>query len=143
MDILNDQQEGIPAITLDNSSITSAMQGSLGNVSLKNNSKIKTFQPMQTLTADNTDNVIEFLADEANNIIPININGDITISENIPIKLEFGTPFTVGQTLFTSANENTSLTADKFLISQIELALDKQDNDIVTKAAEYLSLIHI
>ena len=44
----------------------------------------------------------------------------------------------MGQTLFTSANENTSLTADKFLISQIELALDKQDNDIVTKAAEYL-----
>ena len=138
VDILNDQQEGIPAITLDNSSITSAMQGSLGNVSLKNNSKIKTFQPMQTLTADNTDNAIEFLADEANNIIPININGDITISENNPIKLEFGTPFTVGQTLFTSANENTSLTADKFLISQIELALDKQDNDIVTKAAEYI-----
>lgn len=138
VDILNDQQEGIPVITLDNSSITSAMQGSLGNVSLKNNSKIKTFQPMQTLTADNTDNVIEFLADEANNIIPININGDITISENNPIKLEFGTPFTVGQTLFTSANENTSLTADKFLISQIELALGKQDNDIVTKAAEYI-----
>ena len=138
VDILNDQQEGIPVITLDNSSITSAMQGSLGKVSLKNNSKIKTFQPMQTLTADNTDNVIEFLADEANNIIPININGDITISENNPIKLEFGTPFTVGQTLFTSANENTSLTADKFLISQIELALGKQDNDIVTKAAEYI-----
>ena len=138
VDILNDQQEGIPVITLDNSSITSAMQGSLGNVSLKNNSKIKTFQPIQTLTADNTDNVIEFLADEANNIIPININGDITISENNPIKLEFGTPFTVGQTLFTSANENTSLTADKFLISQIELALGKQDNDIVTKAAEYI-----
>ena len=138
VDILNDQQEGIPVITLDNSSITSAMQGSLGNVSLKNNSKIKTFQPMQTLTADNTDNVIEFLADEANNIIPININGDITISENNPIKLEFGTPFTVGQTLFTSANENTSLTADKFLISQIELALSKQDNDIITKAAEYI-----
>ena len=138
VDILNDQQEGIPVITLDNSSITSAMQGSLGKVSLKNNSKIKTFQPMQTLTADNTDNAIEFLADEANNIIPININGDITISENNPIKLEFGTPFTVGQTLFTSANENTSLTADKFLISQIELALGKQDNDIVTKAAEYI-----
>lgn len=138
VDILNDQQEGIPAITLDNSSITSAMQGSLGNVSLKNNSKIKTFQPMQTLTADNTDNVIEFLADEANNIIPININGDITISENNPIKLEFETPFTVGQTLFTSTNGNTSLTADKFSISQIELALDKQDNDIVTKAAEYI-----
>ena len=138
VDILNDQQEGIPVITLDNSSITSAMQGSLGNVSLKNNSKIKTFQPMQTLTADNTDNVIEFLADEANNIIPININGDITISENNPIKLKFETPFTVGQTLFTSANENTSLTADKFLISQIELALGKQDNDIVTKAAEYI-----
>jgi len=138
VDILNDQQEGIPVITLDNSIITSAMQGSLGNVSLKNNSKIKTFQPMQTLTADNTDNAIEFLADEANNIIPININGDITISENNPIKLEFGTPFTVGQTLFTSANENTSLTADKFLISQIELALGKQDNDIVTKAAEYI-----
>ena len=138
VDILNDQQEGIPVITLDNSSITSAMQGSLGKVSLKNNSKIKTFQPMQTLTADNTDNAIEFLADEANNIIPININGDITISENNPIKLDFGTPFTVGQTLFTSANENTSLTADKFLISQIELALGKQDNDIVTKAAEYI-----
>ena len=138
VDILNDQQEGIPVITLDNSSITSAMQGSLGKVSLKNNSKIKTFQPMQSLTADNTDNAIEFLADEANNIIPININGDITISENNPIKLEFGTPFTVGQTLFTSANENTSLTADKFLISQIELALGKQDNDIVTKAAEYI-----
>lgn len=138
VDILNDQQEGIPAITLDNSSITSAMQGSLGNVSLKNNSKIKTFQPMQTLTADNTDNAIEFLADEANNIIPININGDITISENNPIKLEFETPFTVGQTLFTSTNGNTSLTADKFSISQIELALDKQDNDIVTKAAEYI-----
>lgn len=138
VDILNDQQEGIPVITLDNSSITSAMQGSLGNVSLKNNSKIKTFQPMQTLTADNTDNVIEFLADEANNIIPININGDITISENNPIKLEFETPFTVGQTLFTSTNGNTSLTADKFSISQIELALDKQNNDIVTKAAEYI-----
>ena len=138
VDILNDQQEGIPVITLDNSSITSAMQGSLGKVSLKNNSKIKTFQPIQTLTADNTDNAIEFLADEANNIIPINIKGDITISENNPIKLEFGTPFTVGQTLFTSANENTSLTADKFLISQIELALGKQDNDIVTKAAEYI-----
>ena len=138
VDILNDQQEGIPVITLDNSSITSAMQGSLGNVSLKNNSKIKTFQPMQTLTADNTDNAIEFLADEANNIIPININGDITISENNPIKLEFETPFTVGQTLFTSTNGNTSLTADKFSISQIELALDKQDNDIITKAAEYI-----
>lgn len=138
VDILNDQQEGIPVITLDNSSITSAMQGSLGKVSLKNNSKIKTFQPIQTLTADNTDNAIKFLADEANNIIPININGDITISENNPIKLEFGTPFTVGQTLFTSANENTSLTADKFSISQIELALGKQDNDIVTKAAEYI-----
>ena len=138
VDILNDQQEGIPVITLDNSSITSAMQGSLGKVSLKNNSKIKTFQPMQTLTADNTDNAIEFLADEANNIIPININGDITISENNPIKLDFGTPFTVGQTLFTSTNGNTSLTADKFSISQIELALDKQDNDIVTKAAEYI-----
>ena len=93
---------------------------------------------MQSLTADNTDNAIEFLADEANNIIPININGDITISENNPIKLEFETPFTVGQTLFTSANENTSLTADKFLISQIELALGKQDNDIITKAAEYI-----
>ena len=138
VDILNDQQEGIPAITLDNSSITSAMQGSLGNISLKNNSKIKTFQPMQTLTADNTDNVIEFLADEANNIIPININGDITISENNPIKLEFETPFMVGQTLFTSTNGNTSLTTDKFSISQIELALDKQDNDIITKAAEYI-----
>lgn len=138
VDMLNDQQEGIPVITLDNSSITSAMQGSLGKVSLKNNSKIKTFQPIQTLTADNTDNAIEFLADEANNIIPININGDITISENNPIKLKFGTPFTVGQTLFTSANENTSLTADKFLISQIKLALGKQDNDIVTKAAEYI-----
>ena len=138
VDILNDQQEGIPVITLDNSSITSAMQGSLGNVSLKNNSKIKTFQPMQTLTADNTDNAIEFLADEANNIIPININGDITISENNSIKLEFETPFTVGQTLSTSTNGNTSLTADKFSISQIELALDKQDNDIITKAAEYI-----
>lgn len=138
VDILNDQQEGIPVITLDNSSITSAMQGSLGNVSLKNNSKIKTFQPMQTLTADNTDNAIEFLADEANNIIPININGDITISENNPIKLEFETPFTVGHTLFTSTNGNTSLTADKFSISQIELALSKQDNDIITKAAEYI-----
>lgn len=138
VDILNDQQEGIPVITLDNSSITSAMQGSLGKVSLKNNSKIKTFQPMQTLTADNTDNAIEFLADEANNIIPININGDITISENNPIKLEFETPFTVGQTLFTSTNGNTSLTADKFSISQIELALSKQDNDIITKAAEYI-----
>ena len=40
VDILNDQQEGIPAITLDNSSITSAMQGSLGNVSLKNNGSV-------------------------------------------------------------------------------------------------------
>ncbi len=93
---------------------------------------------MQTLTADNTDNAIEFLADEANNIIPININGDITISENNLIKLEFETPFTVGQTLFTSTNGNTSLTADKFSISQIELALDKQDNDIITKTAEYI-----
>ena len=138
VDILNAREECFPSLTLDNSSVTSAMEGSLGNVSLKNNSKIKTYQPIQTLTADNTDNAIEFLADEANNIIPININGDITISENNPIKLDFGTPFTVGQTLFTSANENTSLTADKFLISQIELALGKQDNDIVTKAAEYI-----
>lgn len=69
VDILNAREECFPLLTLDNSIVTSAMQGSLGNVSLKNNSKIKTFQPMQTLTADNTDNAIEFLADEANNII--------------------------------------------------------------------------
>lgn len=138
VDILNAREECFPSLTLNNSSVTSAMEGSLGNVSLENNSKIKTFQPIQTLTADNTDNAIEFLADEENSIIPININGDITISENNPIKLEFETPFTVGQTLFTSTNGNNSLTADKFLISQIELALGKQDNDIVTKAAEYI-----
>lgn len=138
VDILNAREECFPSLTLNNSSVTSAMEGSLGNVSLENNSKIKTYQPIQTLTADDADNAIEFIFDEeSGGIVPINIEGDVTVAENSTVKLEVETPLTLGQILLTSSNENASLTAEKFSVSQPEFALAKRDNDIITKPAEY------
>lgn len=124
-------------VTLDNSSIISAATGNIGEITLKNNSKIKTAQPMQKLTADNTKNKIELLADEQGNVIPINIEGDVTVVENAPISIVFGGTLPVGTKIISSTAENKSLTADKFKAAQIGITFEKQGNDIVTAAQKY------
>lgn len=138
--IYNKCENDAPVITLNNSSITitSKSEGNLGDVTLLNNSKLKTYQPMNSLTADNTDNTIELMADEEGNIIPISIEGDITIADSKPIKVVYENAFTEGQTLFNSSKQNDSLTADKFSVSQKGLVLKKlsDSNSIVTAKDE-------
>lgn len=138
--IYNKCENDAPVITLNNSSITitSKSEGNLGDVTLLKNSKLKTCQPMNSLTADNTDNTIELMADEKGNIIPISIEGDITIADSKPIKVVYENAFTEGQTLFNSSKQNDSLTADKFSVSQEGIVLKKlsDSNSIVTAKDE-------
>lgn len=136
--VVNDNESLMPMIILNNSSITNYEEGNLGDVTLLNNSKLKTCQPMNSLTADNTDNTIELMADEKGNIIPISIEGDITIADSKPIKVVYENAFTEGQTLFNSSKQNDSLTADKFSVSQKGLVLKKlsDSNSIVTAKDE-------
>lgn len=138
--IYNKCENDAPVIKLNNSSITitSKSEGNIGDVTLLNNSKLKTCQPMNSLTADNTDNTIELMADEQGNIIPISIEGDITIADNKPINVVYENAFTEGQTLFNSSKQNDSLTADKFSVSQKGLVLKKlsDSNSIVTAKDE-------
>ena len=136
--VLNEHTSFMPIITLNNSNITSYGDGSIGDVTLLNNSKLKTYQPMNSLTADNTNNAIELMADDEGNIIPISIEGDITIAGSKPIKVVYENAFTEGQTLFNSSKQNDSLTADKFSVSQKGLVLKKlsDSNSIVTAKDE-------
>ena len=143
--VVNGHENDAPVVTLNNSSITSDGNGNLGDVTLLNNSKLKTCQPMNSLTADNTDNTIELMADDDGNIIPISIEGNITIADSKPIKVVYENAFTEGQTLFNSSKQNDSLTADKFSVSQKGLVLKKlsDSNSIVTAKDENESTSYI
>lgn len=122
-------------VTIDNSSITSDSEGSLGNVKLLNGSTLSTTQPVQTLTADNTSNKIILTDGDDGKVLPIKIEGDVTIG-GTSIELVYSGSLTNGDKLVSSSSGNTALTTDKFKITKAGVSLKQQGNDVVASVEE-------
>lgn len=110
---------------------TSASEGSLGAVSLSQNSSLATVQPLASLYSDSTNNTLELIAADNGTPMPITIEGEVTASS--PITLKFAGSFSDGQVLLTSSAENSSLTSDKFKTAQKNTFLAKDGNNIIVR----------
>lgn len=130
-EVQNDMTADIPVIYLENASITGASEGSLGAVSLSQNSSLATVQPLASLYSDSTNNTLELIAADNGTPTSITIEGDVTASS--PITLKFADSFSDGQVLLTSSAENSSLTSDKFKTAQKNTFLAKDGNNIIVK----------
>ena len=130
-EVQNDMTADIPVINLENASITSASAGSLGAVSLSQNSSLATVQPLASLYSDSTNNTLELIAADNGTPTSITIEGGVTVSS--PITLKFADSFSDGQVLLISSAENSSLTSDKFKTVQKNTFLAKDGNNIIVK----------